>query len=132
MADSYFPLRRPLPERTALDEPTGTPAQQAFRQAIGAVEELRKQLHSLRTAQATTRQAYWRQVGPLAAATVIARRALYAPLEKALLDGYLNRAEMQQATGLLVHPRSYVVAQVRRTLWQLWRTVARVRWRRAQ
>jgi hypothetical protein len=103
MADSYFPLRRPLPERTALDEPTGTPGQQAFRQAIGAVEELREQLHSLRTAQATTRQAYWRQVGPLAAATVVARRALYAPLEEALLDGYLNRAEMQQVTGLLVH-----------------------------
>jgi hypothetical protein len=33
---------------------------------------------------------------------VVARRALYAPLEKALLDGYLSRAELQQVTDLLV------------------------------
>lgn len=103
MADSSLPLRRPLPERIAPDEPTGTPAQQAFRQAIRVVEEIREQLRALRTAQAATRQAYWRQVGPLAAATVVARRALYAPLESALLEGYLSRAEMQQATELIVH-----------------------------
>lgn len=102
MADSSLPLRRPLPERITPDEPTGTPAQQAFRQAISEVEELRERLHSLRTTQAATRQAYWRQVGPLAAATVAARRALYAPLEEALLDGYLSRAEEQQVTELLV------------------------------
>nr|GFB41480.1 hypothetical protein [Tanacetum cinerariifolium] len=94
MADSTLPLRRPLPERITPDEPAGTPAQQAFRQAISQVEELRERLHSLRTAQAATRQAYWRQVGPLAAATVAARRALYAPLEEALLAGYLSRAEV--------------------------------------
>lgn len=103
MADSSLPLRRPLPERIAPDEPTGTPVQQAFRQAIRVVEEIREQLRTLRTAQAATRQAYWRQVGPLAAATVVARRALYAPLESALLEGYLSRAEMQQVTELIVH-----------------------------
>ena len=32
-----------------------------------------------------------------------ARRALYEPLETALLSGYLNRAEEQQATELLLH-----------------------------
>jgi len=102
MTDSSLPLRRPLPERLVSAEPTGTPVQQAFRQAIGAVEELRGQLHTLRAAQGATRQAYWRQVGPLAAATVVARRALYTPLERALLDGYLSRAELQQVTELLV------------------------------
>lgn len=75
--------------------------QQAFRQAIGAVEELREQLRHLREQQAAARQAYWRQVGPLAAATVAARRALYAPLETALTSGYLNRAEAQQVTEAL-------------------------------
>jgi hypothetical protein len=67
------------------------------------VEELRAQLHALRAAQATTRQTYWRQVGPLAAATVAARRALYAPLEEALLGGYLSRAEEEQVVELLLH-----------------------------
>jgi hypothetical protein len=102
MADSSLPVRRLLPERLPLDEPTGTPAQQAFRQTIGAVEALREQLHALRAAQAATRQAYWQQVGPLAAATVAARRALYEPLEAALLGGYLSRAEEQQVTELLL------------------------------
>jgi ketosteroid isomerase-like protein len=102
MADSLLPVRRLLPERLPLDEPTGTPAQQAFRQTIGAVEALREQLHALRAAQAATRQAYWQQVGPLAAATVAARRALYEPLEAALLGGYLSRAEEQQVTELLL------------------------------
>jgi ketosteroid isomerase-like protein len=102
MADSLLPVRRLLPERLPLDEPTGTPAQQAFRQTIGAVEALREQLYALRAAQAATRQAYWQQVGPLAAATVAARRALYEPLEAALLGGYLSRAEEQQVTELVL------------------------------
>jgi hypothetical protein len=102
MADSSLPLRRPLPEHSTPNEPTGTPAQQAFRQAIREVEALRERLHALRMAQAATRQAYWRQVGPLAATTVAARRALYVPLEEALLGGYLSRAEVQQVTDLLV------------------------------
>ena len=103
MADTSLPVRRPLPERLSSNEPTGTPAQQAFRQTIRAVEELRAQLHALQAAQATTRQTYWRQVGPLAAATVAARRALYAPLEEALLGGYLSRAEEEQVIELLLH-----------------------------
>ena len=101
MTDSSLPLRRPLPERVA-PAPAGTPAQQAFRQAIRAVEELRAQLGALRAAQASARQTYWRQVGPVAAATVAARRALYAPLETALTGGYLNRAEVQQVTTLIL------------------------------
>ena len=97
-----LPLRRLLPDLTAGEAPAGTPAQLAFRQAIRAVEELREQLLSLRATQAAARQAYWRQVGPLAAATVAARRALYAPLEAALLGGYLSRAEEQQVRELLL------------------------------
>jgi hypothetical protein len=103
MTDSSLPLRIFLPERLPAEEPAGTPAQQAFRQTIRAVETLREQLHALRAAQAATRQTYWRQVGPLAADTVAARRALYAPLEAALLGGYLSRAEEAQVTELLLH-----------------------------
>ena len=68
-----------------------------------AIDELRAQLLCLRTSQAATRQAYWQQVGPVAAAAVAARRALYEPLEIALTSGYLNRAEERQVTELLVH-----------------------------
>lgn len=82
---------------------TGSPVQQAFRLALETVDTLREQLRQLRASQTATRQAYWQQVGPVAAATVAARRALYAPLETALLSGYLNRAEEQQVTELLVH-----------------------------
>lgn len=95
-----LPLRQFLPVRLA-SEATGSPAQQAFRQAIGAVEKLREQLRSLREQQAAARQVYWRQVGPIAAATVAARRALYEPLETALTSGYLSRAEAQQVTEAL-------------------------------
>ena len=103
MANYSLPERRPLPERQLSEQPAGTPVQQDFRQTIRAVEELREQLHALRAAQVATRQTYWRQVGPLAAATVAARRALYAPLEDALLGGYLSRAEEAQVTELLLH-----------------------------
>jgi len=103
VADSSLPVRSLLPERAPANEPAGTPAQQAFRQTIRTVEALREQLHALRAAQAATRQAYWRQVGPLAAETVAARRALYEPLETALLSGYLSRAEQQQVQELLLH-----------------------------
>ncbi|MVN77634.1 hypothetical protein GO988_14970 [Hymenobacter sp. HMF4947] len=102
MADSSLPLRQTLPVRASA-APVGTPAQQAFRQAIQAVEDLRTQLQALRAAQAAARQTYWQQVGPVAAATVAARRALYEPLEVALTSGYLSRAEEQQVTMLLVH-----------------------------
>jgi ketosteroid isomerase-like protein len=102
VSDSFFPQRQALPERVA-SQPAGSPAQQAFRQAMQAVENLRAQLQLLRASQAATRQAYWQQVGPVATATIAARRALYAPLELALTGGYLNRAEEQQVTDLLVH-----------------------------
>jgi hypothetical protein len=68
-----------------------------------AIDDLRAQLAGLRASQAATRQAYWQQVGPVAAATVAARRALYEPLETALTGGYLSRAEEQQVTELLLH-----------------------------
>jgi hypothetical protein len=102
VTDSTFPERQWLPERVATAA-VGSPAQQAFREAMAAVEALRAQLDALRAAQAATRQTYWRLVGPVAAAAVAARRALYAPLELALTDGYLSRAEVAQVTELLVH-----------------------------
>jgi len=97
-----LPLRQFLPDRVAA-APAATPAQQAFQQALQAVATLRDQLHGLRTAQAAARQTYWRQVGPLAAAAVAARRALYQPLEQALTGGYLSRAEETQVIELLRH-----------------------------
>jgi hypothetical protein len=97
------PLRLSLPEQADQPASVGTPAQQAFSQALQEVNDLRAQLHALRAAQAATRQAYWRQVGPLAADTVAARRALYEPLEMALLGGYLSRAEEEQIAELVVH-----------------------------
>lgn len=102
MSDSILPQRQALPARVA-SQPIGSPVQQAFREAMQTVESLREQLQQLRASQAATRQAYWQQVGPIAAATIAARRALYAPLEHALVAGYLNRAEEQQITELLVH-----------------------------
>lgn len=83
--------------------PPSSPAQQAFRQALHETEALREQLRQLQASQAATRQRYWQQVGPLATVAVASRRALYAPLETALTDGYLTRAEAQQVTDLLVH-----------------------------
>lgn len=101
ITDSTLPQRQLLPERGA-SQPT-SPAQLAFREAMQAIADLRAQLLRLRTSQAATRQAYWQQVGPVAAAAVAARRALYEPLETALLGGYLSRAEEAQVTELLVH-----------------------------
>ena len=96
-------LQRQLLPALADAPPTDTPAQQAFRQAIEVVDALREQLWALRASQASARRAYWQQVGPLAAATVAARRALYAPLETALTqDDYLSRAELNQVTEVLV------------------------------
>ena len=102
MTDFSFLQRQSLPSRVA-SEPAHSPAQQAFRQALQTVDELRTRLSQLRASQAATRQSYWQQVGPVAGATVAARRALYAPLEAALASGYLSRAEEQQVTALLVH-----------------------------
>ena len=85
---------------------TGTtansPAQNAFREAVQAVDNLRQQLHELRTAAAVARQRYWQQVGPVATAVVAARRALYEPLENALLISYFSRLEEQQIVAWIV------------------------------
>ena len=84
------------------DAAPASPAQNTFRAAVQAVESLRQQLHELRTAQTTARQRYWQQVGPAAAAVVTARRALYEPLENALLLGYFSRLEAEQIMGWIV------------------------------
>ena len=87
----------PLPEQVP-----GSPAQQAFRQAIQDVENLRERLQELRVDQADARRRYWQQVGPAAAAVVAARRGLFPALEEALLLGYFSRLEEQQITALLL------------------------------
>ena len=79
-----------------------TSAQAAFRLAVLAVENLREQLRELEEAQAGARRAYWQQVGPLAGAVVQARRALFAPLEEALLLAYFSRAEEEQVKELIL------------------------------
>jgi len=87
---------------TPATAPAGTPAQQAFQQAVLAVENLREQLRELEDAQAGARRAYWQQVGPLAGVVVQARRALFEPLEEALLLAYFSRAEERQITELIL------------------------------
>ncbi|MCC2546573.1 J domain-containing protein [Hymenobacter sp. BT175] len=83
-------------------EPDASPARQAFRQAVQAVENLRDQLRELEAAQAEARRTYWKQVGPLAQTVVTARRALFEPLEAGLTMG-LSRAEEKQVEELLLH-----------------------------
>ena len=93
------------PVRLSALAPTDAPAtsaRAAFRQAVLAVENLREQLRELEEAQAGARRAYWQQVGPLAGAVVRARRALFAPLEEALLLAYFSRAEEEQVKELLL------------------------------
>ena len=99
--DSAHPNRITVPVRTD-EPPAGTPAQQAFRQAILAVENLRERLRDLRAGQAEARRRYWQQVGPAATAGVEARHALYPSLEDALLLSYFSRLEEQQITALLL------------------------------
>ncbi|OGX83725.1 J domain-containing protein [Hymenobacter glacialis] len=100
-AASTHPAPVTVPVR--LDEkPVGSPAQQAFRQAILNVENLRERLRDLRAEQAETRRRYWQQVGPAATAVVAARRSLFPSLEDALLLGYFSRLEEQQITDLIV------------------------------
>ncbi|MBO2013168.1 J domain-containing protein [Hymenobacter negativus] len=100
-ADSAHPAPIYVPVR--LDEkPAGTPAQQAFRQAILDVENLRERLRDLRTEQAEARRRYWQQVGPAAGAVVAARRNLFPALEEALLLGYFSRLEEQQITEVIL------------------------------
>jgi hypothetical protein len=99
--DSAHPDRITVPVRTN-ELPTSTPAQQAFRQAILDVENLRERLRDLRTEQAEARRRYWQQVGPAAGAVVAARHALYPALEEALLLSYFSRLEEQQIMGVIL------------------------------
>ncbi|MBH8567645.1 J domain-containing protein [Microvirga sp. STS02] len=84
------------------EQPAGTLAQQAFRQAILDVENLRERLRDLRAEQAEARRRYWQQVGPAASAVVAARHALYAPLEEALLLSYFSRLEEAHITNVIL------------------------------
>ena len=99
--DSAHPDRITVPVRTDA-QPTSTPAQQAFRQAILDVENLRERLRDLRAEQAEARRRYWQQVGPAAADVVAARRDLFPALEEALLLSYFSRLEEQQITELIL------------------------------
>ena len=100
-ADSAHPAPIIVPVRLA-EKPAGTPAQQAFRQAVQDVENLRERLHDLRAEQAEARRRYWQQVGPAATAVVTARRGLFPALEEALLLGYFSRMEETQITELIL------------------------------
>ncbi|OUJ74270.1 J domain-containing protein [Hymenobacter crusticola] len=94
-AEQHVPVKQPA-------EAPRSPAQQAFQQAVQDVESLRQRLRDLQTEQAEARRRYWQQVGPLAQTVVAARRALYAPLEEALLLGYFNRGEERQIVEAIV------------------------------
>ena len=100
-ADNTLPAPITVPVRQPKTA-AGSPAQQAFRQAILDVENLRERLRDLRAAQAEARRRYWQQVGPVAAAVVAARRGLFPALEEALLLGYFSRLEEGQITELIV------------------------------
>ena len=100
-ADSAHPAPITVPVLTT-EPPAGTLAQQAFRQAILDVENLRERLRDLRAEQAEARRRYWQQVGPAATAVVAARHALYAPLEEALLLSYFSRLEEAQIMGVIL------------------------------
>ncbi|KAA9327632.1 J domain-containing protein [Hymenobacter busanensis] len=80
----------------------GTPAQQAFREAIEKVESLRTQVRELEQAQREAKNKYWRQVGPLADTVVALRRSLFEPLETALTTGFFTRLEEQRIEELLL------------------------------
>ncbi|MBD2770038.1 J domain-containing protein [Hymenobacter sp. BT664] len=99
--DSSSPAPIIVPVR-ANEQAGGSAAQQAFRQAILDVENLRQRLRDLRTEQAEARRRYWQQVGPAASAVVAARRALFPALEEALLLSYFSRLEEQQITDLIL------------------------------
>ena len=77
-------------------------AQAAFRRALLVLEGLRAQVRAAHDARTAARQRHWLQVGPAAAAVVAARRALYIPLEGALLTTYFSRLEEQQIAQFIV------------------------------
>ncbi|UOG73175.1 J domain-containing protein [Hymenobacter tibetensis] len=96
-----LPAANSLPTLAPAEAP-GTPAQQAFREAVQQVEGLRQRLREVQQEQAEARRRYWQQVGPGARAVVEARRALFAPLEDALLLPYFSRKEERQITEFIV------------------------------
>ncbi|AWM32706.1 J domain-containing protein [Hymenobacter nivis] len=89
----------------------GSLAQAAFRRALLALEGLRAQVQAEQEARATARQRYWKQVGPAAAAVVAARRALYMPLEGALLTPYFSRLEEEQIAQFIVGNAGTLIAR---------------------
>lgn len=89
----------------------GSLAQAAFRRALLALEGLRAQVQAAQDARAAARQRYWQQVGPAAAAVVAARRALYIPLEGALLTPYFSRLEEQQIAQFIVGNAGALIAR---------------------
>ena len=98
---SDLPAANSLPAQTE-GGTAGSPAQQAFREAVQQVAGLRQRLREVQTEQAEARRRYWQQVGPVARAVVEARRALFAPLEEALLLPYFSRKEERQITEFIV------------------------------
>jgi hypothetical protein len=104
--EDFDSSRTPVPQRGLSrpggpDAAPGTPAQQAFREALEKVESLREQVRELEREQREAKNKYWRQVGPLADAVVATRRALFEPLETALTTGYFSRLEEQRIEELL-------------------------------
>ncbi|MCC3159883.1 hypothetical protein LJ737_21765 [Hymenobacter sp. 15J16-1T3B] len=104
--EDFDSSRTPMPQRGVQphgqpEAAPGTPAQQAFREAIEKVESLRLQVQELEREQREAKNKYWRQVGPLADAVVATRRALFEPLEHALTTGYFSRLEEQRIEELL-------------------------------
>lgn len=96
-----LPAANSLPVPASAEAP-GSPAQQAFRAAVEQVEGLRQRLRELRQEQAEARRRYWQQVGPAAATVVEARRALFGPLEEALLLDFFTRLEHRQIQEVIV------------------------------
>ncbi|GAB3296031.1 hypothetical protein GCM10027348_18090 [Hymenobacter tenuis] len=96
-----LPAANSLPVPAAAPAP-GSPAQQAFRAAVEQVEGLRQRLQELQAEQAEARRRYWQQVGPAAAMVVEARRALFGPLEEALLFDFFSRLEHRQIQDVIV------------------------------
>lgn len=96
-----LPSANSLPTLAPAEAP-GTPAQQAFREAVAQVEGLRQRLRELKAEQAEARRRYWQQVGPVAEAVVKVRQRLFGPLEEALLLGFFSRAEEHQITAVIL------------------------------
>ncbi|WP_303312522.1 J domain-containing protein [Hymenobacter sp. BT730] len=102
MTSENASLQPPRPLPVPATEVATSPAQQAFRQAVEQVEGLRQRLTEVRQEQAEARRTYWKQVGPLAEAVIAVRRALFPPLEEALLLDFFSRAEHRQLEEIII------------------------------